>query len=285
MKPGWLIVFVVFVVAAAFGAAQVPTFAVKTEEVRIDVLVSVGGKPVRGLSASDFEVFDDGVLQQVDFASFEQAPINAILALDMSESVAGDRLDQLKNAGRLLLDRLQKDDRAALVTFSHIVTIASMLTADPERVKTALGHAQPFGDTSLIDASFTGLVMSPSDSGRSLLILFTDGLDTASWLTPDAVLNTAKRSETVVYTIAAGHLPNTTFLRNLSAYTGGMHFDVESSKDLSTVFLNIFDEFRERYLLYYSPRGVSKIGWHQLEVRVKGKSVTIRARPGYLIGP
>ena len=285
MKHGWLIVFLIFVVAAAFGAAQVPTFAVKTEEVRIDVLVSAGGKPLRGLSASDFEVFDDGVLQQVDSTSFEKAPINAILALDMSESVAGDRLDQLKNAGRLLLDRLQKDDRAALVTFSHIVTIASMLTADPERVKTALGHAQPFGDTSLIDASFTGLVMSLSDSGRSLLILFTDGLDTASWLTPDVVLNTAKRSDTVVYTIAAGHLPNTTFLRNLSAYTGGMHFDIESSKDLSSVFLNIFDEFRERYLLYYSPRGISKIGWHQLEVRVKGKSATIRARPGYLIGP
>ena len=62
-------------------AQQVPTFTSRTEAVRVDVLVSRGGHPVLGLSPSDFDVRDDGVLQQVDHAAFEEIPLNVVLAL------------------------------------------------------------------------------------------------------------------------------------------------------------------------------------------------------------
>jgi VWFA-related protein len=285
MTRGWSALFVIFVVAGAMcTVAQIPTFSVKREEVRIDVLVTDHGKPVLGLTSSDFEVLDNGVRQQIEFASSEEIPINAILALDMSESVAGEMLDHLKSAGSVLLDRLRKGDRAALVTFSHVVALGSTLTSDLGRVKAALDQVQPFGNTSLIDASYAALIVGKTDSGCPLVIVFSDGLDTSSWLTSDAVLDTAKRSDAVVYAVSAGRLPNMTFLRDLTGFTGGSLFEVESTKNLSAVFLNILKEFRQRYLVTYEPIGVSKEGWHRLEVRIKGRKVTVKARPGYLIG-
>lgn len=285
MTLRWSVPFALFVVAGAVSlTAQLPTFSVKTEEVRVDVLVTDKGKPVRGLGTEDFEIWDNGERQQVNYASLERLPINATLALDMSASVAGDRLEHLRSAGRALLDGLKNEDRAALVIFSHIITLDSKLTTDIGSVKAALDQAQPQGNTSVIDACYAGLISAESNSGRPLLIVFSDGLDTSSWLTSEAVLDTAKRTEAVVYAISAGRLPNITFLRDLSKYTGGSLFEVESTKNLRAVFVGILDEFRQRYLVTYSPRGVPKAGWHRLEVRIKGRKYTIKARPGYLIG-
>jgi hypothetical protein len=96
------------------------------------------------------------------------------------------------------------------------------------------------------------------------------------------VLDIAKRSGTVVYAVSAGQLPNKTFLRDLSKFTGGYLFEVESTRDLGNVFVGILEEFRQRYLLTYSPKGVSSSGWHRLQVRIKRRNVKVMARPGYL---
>src|SRR5439155_11596525 len=91
-------------------SAQQPAFTTKVEAVRVDVLVLDNGRPVTGLTPADFEIADNGVPQHVDFVSYEQIPLNVVLALDMSESVAGERLEQLRDAGRAVLDGLAKDD-------------------------------------------------------------------------------------------------------------------------------------------------------------------------------
>jgi VWFA-related protein len=266
-------------------AAQVPTISVKTEEVRVDVLVTANNKPVHGLAAADFEVFDNGVRQKVDFAIQENTPFNAVLVLDMSASVAGDRLAHLKKAGRAFLDALRKEERAALLTFSQAVSLDAELTDNVSRVKEKLDEVQSFGATSLLDASYAGLMVAESRSGRPLLILFSDGLDTSSWLTADAVIETARRSDAVVYAVSAGQHPKMTFLDDLTRFTGGALFKVELTNDLGTVFLNILEEFRQRYLLTYSPSGALSAGWHRLEVRIKGRGLKIKARPGYFVNP
>ena len=261
---------------------QGPTFASRVEAVRVDVLVTDRGRPVRDLRADDFEVLDNGVRQEVDLVSFEQVPLNAILVLDMSVSVAGDRLDHLRAAARGLLDGLKAEDRAALVTFSHVVFQGSGLTTNLERVRAAIDRTVGPGETSLVDGIHTGMMLGESDAGRSLLIVFSDGFDTASWLPADSVLDTAKRADAVVYAVAVGTSPKATFLRDLSALTGGTFLRAESTRDLAATFLGILDEFRHRYLVSYSPRNVAKGGWHKLGVRVKRKGVAVKARPGYL---
>jgi hypothetical protein len=101
-------------------------------------------------------------------------------------------------------------------------------------------------------------------------------------LTPRAVLDIAKRSDVVAYAVSTGRA-KPEFLRDLTSFTGGRLFEVEKTANLSAIFLNVLQEFRQRYLLSYTPRGVAKDGWHRLDVRVKRRA-SVKARPGYLAG-
>ncbi len=277
------------VLAAAPGGLtsgqQNPTFAGRVDAVRVDVLVTEGGATVAGLTAADFEVFDNGVPQVIDLVSFGELPINVILALDMSESVAGSRLRNLRAAGRALLGGLRARDQAALITFSHAVVLAADLSADTSLVRTALDDAAAFGDTALVDAAYAGIVLGESDRARSLLIVFSDGLDTSSFLDPALVHDTARRTDTVVYGVSAGIPRKARFLGELTRLTGGSLVEVDGGADVAGTFLRILEEFRQRYLLSYSPRGVAEGGWHEITVRLPDRpNAAIKARPGYLSG-
>jgi VWFA-related protein len=260
---------VVLMGGAVAPSAQQPTFSAKREAVRVDVLVTDRSKVVAGLGASDFEVRDNGVPQTVELVSFQQIPLNVFLAFDVSSSVSGERLMHLQNAGHALLDRLAKDDRSALLTFSHTVLLREGLTGATARVRQALTDVQPYGDTSLVDGAYAAIMLDPLDGGRNLLLVFSDGLDTASWLTPERVLDSAKRSEFVVYGVSSRGPEDSKFLQDLTELTGGTTLKIESTRDLSATFLKILDEFRQRYLISYSPTGVPAGGWHRLDVRVK----------------
>ncbi len=269
--------------AAATALAQT-TFTSRIEAVRVDVLVTENGRPVPSLTPADFDVLDNGVPQQIDLASFEQIPLNVVLAIDMSASLQGLRLGHLQTAGRVVLDGLKPGDRAGLVVFSHLVAPGHGLTEDFNRIRASLGQAQGAGLTSLIDASHAGMLLGESEAGRSLLILFSDGVDTSSWLSAESVLETARRGDVVVYPVEIGGR-RAGFTRDLSEVTGGRLIAVEATKDLSATFTGILEEFRMRYLISYSPRDVSAGGWHRLEVRARGRGLIVKARPGYFAGP
>lgn len=276
----------VFSIASCFvavlgGAAQQPTFSSRVDAVRVDVLVKDRGQIVRGLGSQDFEVRDNGVLQEIDLVRLDEVPLNVILGLDVSDSVNGERLEHLLSAGNALLDRLSGEDRAALLTFSHAVRLRQDLTRDVPLVRQALEAVTPSGETSLVDGTSAAIALSGSDVGRSLLLVFSDGVDTSSFLSPDAVLQSARRADVVAYGVAIRSRINPAFLKELGELTGGSVIEIESTTDLSQAFLRILDEFRQRYLLSYSPRGVPDAGWHRLEVRVKGRRATVSARAGY----
>jgi VWFA-related protein len=115
-------------------------------------------------------------------------------------------------------------------------------------------------------------------------MVFSDGLDTSSWLTPDAVVSIAKRSDVVAYAVSTGGA-TATFLRELAEATGGRSIDLSSTKTLGDTFVGILDEFRGRYVLGFSPQNASgDNGWHRLQVRVRGRSASVKARPGYQAG-
>ncbi len=263
---------------------QQPTFSSRVEAVRVDVLVTDRGKAVTGLRPDDFDVRDEGVLQEIDLVQLDRVPLNVVLGLDVSESVNGERLEHLQSAGTSLLRGLQKDDRAALLTFSHAVRLRQELTSDIARVQETLADVVPSGLTSIVDGASAAIALAGSDVGRSLLIVFSDGIDTASFLSPKLVVQSARRSDVVVYGVAMRGRLSPTFLKDLGEVTGGSLFEIESTKDLSQTFLRILTEFRQRYLLSFQPRGVSTTGWHRLEVRVKGRRGIVRARAGYQAG-
>jgi VWFA-related protein len=276
----------VLVLPTLWPTARAQTFRSQVEMVRVDVLVTENGRPVAGLSPSDFEVLDNGVRQQVEFASFEQLGLNLVLALDTSASVAGPALAHLQQASGAVLDLLTSADRAALVAFNQTVALASPLTADVGQVRQAIHGVRPRGETALVDAVFTGITVAEADVGRSLLLVFTDGTDTSSFLGRQDVARAAGTTNVVVYAVTAG-VPGrhrAEFLADVADRTGGNTVAVDSTRDMEKAFVQILDEFRHRYLLSYSPRGVAATGWHQLEVRVKDRRMTVRARAGYQAG-
>lgn len=278
---------IVLCAAAAFltrtGVAQQPTFTASVDAVRLDVLVTDRARVVRGLTAADFEVLDNKVEQQPDVVSFEQVPLVVTMAFDLSGSVTGERLDHLQSAGRAVLDGLQAADQAELLTFSQRVVRRQVRTGNMALLRDALGGARPAGDTSLYDGAFSATMAGESGDGRNLVLLFSDGVDTSSWLSADQVLRSARRANVVVYGAAVRGGGSTEFLRDLARQTGGDVVEVESTRDLRGRFEAILSEFRQRYLISYTPRGVERSGWHDVTVRVKGRAATVRTRPGYQV--
>lgn len=267
-------------------AAQAPTFSAGVDTVRLDVSVRQGGRPVRGLVAEDFEIVDNGVRQTVTFVSLENTPVNVVLALDMSGSVQGARLAQLQQAGQRIAGLLEPGDTAALVTFSDRATIAADITGDRQVLMAALRRPTPGADTALVDAAHAAIVLGSSTAtaavGRPLVIVFSDGVDTASFLTPNLVLDAARRLGPVVYAVMSPMSDPDPFLDELVRLTGGRRIGADSLNRLSDVFAEVLTESRARYLIGYSPAGVARGGWHDVTVRVRGNRGEVRTRPGYL---
>jgi VWFA-related protein len=226
-------------------------------------------------------VLDNKVPQDVEVVTFEQLPLHVTLAFDMSASVTGERLEHLRSAGNVVLDGLRPVDRAQLLTFSHAVARRQSATSEVSLLRRALEAVRPGGDTSLYDGVFAATTLGESPDGRNLVLLFSDGLDTASWLSADQALTSARRANVVVYSAVVRGGPSLRFLRDVGRQTGGDVIEVESTRDLRGRFQGILEEFRQRYVISYTPRGVADEGWHDVTVRVKSRSATVRTRPGY----
>jgi VWFA-related protein len=290
---------------AAFmtAASAFQTFRSGVEVVRVDVLVMDGNTPVSGLTAAEFELRDSGVVQRIDAVRFEDVPLNVVLTLDVSESVEGRPLEHLKEAAHAAVGLLRSEDRASLVAFNDYVMLRSDWTADFPSVSKAIDATIASGATALYDAAFTSLTLRDPRTSRTLVLLFSDGEDTASWLPGINALEAAKRSEAVVYAVEfmryqwrpgyqldfhsglqLGTDGNSTdnFLSALAEQTGGRWLTTDRFDRLEDTFVQIIKEFRTRYLLTYTPKGVEATGWHPVTVKLKGKTGTVTARRGYL---
>ena len=263
-------------------AAQRPSFSSRALGVRVDVLVTDGRNPVGGLTAPDFELRDNGVLQTIDVVEASDVPVNVVLALDTSASTTGKRQTDLLAASEALLDGLKPVDRAALTTFSHAVAPRIALTSEISTVRAELLRIEPSGETAIMDGVYVVLTTTLVQAGRSLVVVYTDGSDTSSWLQPGEVLESAKRSSAVIYAVAAADARRSSALEDLTDATGGHMLRVASSADLRGAFQTILQDFRSRYILTYAPSGVPAGGYHRLDVRVKRRGLNVKARTGYI---
>jgi len=225
-------------------------------------------------------VRDNGVVQKVDFVGFDEVPINLVLTFDVSGSVTGRKLEDLRSAGHAIVDQLRAGDRAAMISFTQTVSPNHALSANFSLVRSMLDARPQGGQTSLLDATFAGLISGLADNGRSLLLVFTDGVDTASWLEPGSLIEAAKLGDVVVFGVSAGRL-RAPILKTLAETTGGEMFEVRSTNELRATFVQLINEYRQRYLVAYSPTGLGT-GWHTVDISVSKRGARIHARPGYL---
>lgn len=285
-------------------SAQAPTFRTGVAAVRVDVLVTDGRRQVANLTAADFELRDNGVVQTLADVNRESLPLNLICALDVSGSVSGAPLVQLKKALLELFDALGARDRAALLTFSNQLVLHTTLTSDRNRLRTIVGEVTAGGTTSLFDAVFASLALREADENRTLMLLFSDGIDTASWLSAKDLITAARRSDVVIYPVTkpsalrGGQTGLATWstgrpiadreprvVDDLADETGGRVVLTPDDTSLGETFLNVLEEFRQRYVLIYEPTGVSGAGWHDVQVKLKRRSGQVKARRGYFAAP
>jgi VWFA-related protein len=268
--------------AATRTAAQQPIFSARVDTVRVDVDVQRGGKPVHGLAAADFEVLDNGVPQKVDLLASASAPVNVVIVLDTSKSLDAKQRTHLTAAGTTLIDALKPDEQAAFVTFTERVAIRSLFSSDTKALSGLVAAPMPVGETALNDAAHAAMVVGTAATGRPIVILFSDGEDTASFLDDKAVLDTARRTGAVVCAVTLGEKGGV--LPELATLTGGTFVKESSLERVAKRFAEILDSFRRRYLISFTPTGVPGEGWHTLTVRVKGGG-DVKARTGYWSGP
>jgi len=278
---------------AIIGAEQQPVFRASVDVVRIDASVMNGLNPVAGLKAENFVVTDNGVPQKLDSVSLDTVPLNLMLVLDTSGSLAGERLTHLIDAVNGLVKSLRAEDAASLMTFSESIRLAVKTTRDRAPLITELTSLTAHGATSVNDAIFLALQLRPADAGESrpVLLLFSDGRDTSSWLRSDHVIEATKRSGMLVHVVelvadewlgARGvEARPSAFLGTLADTGGGRRWFAKSSRDLRELFGKALNELRARYLLTYSPNGVSRDGWHDVKVTLKNARGEVTARPGY----
>lgn len=295
--------------ASAANAQEKPleksdlVFRSEVSRVVVDAFVTHNGRPVLGLEAGDFEVLDNGVLQtDVGLLVARDLPLVATLVLDTSRSVRGAKLVELREAASAFMDELDDTDSVSVVTFGTHFRLLSDFTTDYVAVKASLGELRGGGATSLLDSLLFSLVHG-EELGRRLVVVFSDGLDTGSWLAPRDVMASAERSDAVLFAVRAssgagarvaadtsaggGFIENAyeqlgeRALREIVGATAGRVVSLRPGGSVTAAFEEILGEMRSRYLLVYAPTDATE-GWHELTVRLERDSdATLRARAGY----
>lgn len=307
----------VLCVCSYLHAAQV--FRSDVDGVTIQVSVTQRNRPVAGLTTSDFQLLDNGVLQTLSTFEAQPIPLDLTLLLDLSTSVDGAQLQRLKTAVRETAALLHSDDRIRLVVMSQV--LREVVSLRPASAAIRLDDLSAGGATSLYDGLAAALMRRSENGRRQLIVALTDGRDSSSILAESDVKDIARLSDAVIDLVVAvgGSAADTgthrlaqrnsldsllgsnvvsdrssrpssasederivAGLRSLAAATGGDVMTLGPDESLSRSFAAVLNAFRAGYVLQYMPHDVAPGGWHEVTVSVKkGGHYDVRARRGY----
>jgi len=258
---------------------------VRTEAVLVPVIVTRDGQFVRGLKQQDFQVFEDGVPQRLASMVSEDAPLDLVLAVDISGSME-NALSDVKPAVRQLLSKLRPDDAATLIGFNDTTFIIAEREKDARAREEAVDLLSSWGGTALYDATVRALDLVSKEWGRKGVVIFSDGDDRHSLTRREVAMARVHASDAMLYTIGFGSGATVPQLKqSLETYarsTGGRPFFPKHVKELDEVFDQIVAELANQYVLSYSSTNLTQDGkWRDIKVRVQKGKYDIRARRGY----
>jgi VWFA-related protein len=267
-----------------------PTFRTSTDVVPVHVFVRSERSAVSGLTAADFQLFDNGVRQEITAVSADKLAVDVTLAVDTSGSVVRS-LGRFKSDVKDIVKQLRNDEQVRLITFdSDLREIFPMQNAS-KRVPV---DEIRLGDmTSLLDAMLFAVARAPRPDRRHLVFVFTDGYDNASLVGYRAIADVATRSEATLYVVLAkvtgvpdNRPDEIAALSAAATRTGGTFFPpTDESRDIAAAFKRALETFRHGYVLYFTPANVTREGWHEITVQVTKPGVyDVHARQGYFGG-
>lgn len=295
----------VLMVSTAGASAQNPTFRAQTELVNLNVtVVGTDAQPVEGLSEEQFEVYEDGVRQDLEFFAPGEMPLDVVILLDTSASMAG-ALGLVQAAAVRFAEALRPHDRASVMAISNGLRILQWFTPDTSAITTAIRATRPSGRTPLYASIYTALrELEKLRDGyevprRQAMVVLSDGNDTASGFGFEDLLESVRRQGVPIYTIAPRATEtiktqrelvfgDTTReqdfeLRRLASETGARAFFPVTIHELTGVYDDIASELAHQYSLgYHSTNSRLDGTFRRIGLRVAAPGVTWRARAGYI---
>jgi len=261
------------------------TERVRTDAVLVPVMVTRDGQFVRGLKQQDFEIVEDGVKQSIASIASEDAPLDLVLAIDVSGSMERS-LDQVKAAVKQFLSKLRQGDAATLVGFNDTMFLATEREKDQQARERAVGLLTAWGGTALYDATVRAVDLVSHEWGRKGIIIFSDGDDRSSLTPRETATARVQASDAMLYTVGFGSGATVPGLRsrleNYAKATGGRAFFPQRAQELDGAFDQIVAELANQYVLSYSSTNSRQDnGWRNIKVRVRTGKYDIRARQGY----
>lgn len=231
-----------------------------------------------------FVILDEGKKPNIVAFETRSSDVSVALVLDTTGSMV-NALPALKNAALRLIGDLRESDSVAVYSFSNAVHELTPFLSEKDAAKRAVLQTEANGETALYDAlTRVGRDLSVR-SGKKVIVLFTDGNDNSSMLTPDTAIRRAKATGVPIYTIAQGdalsHPELIKQLAGISKATGGESFVIHEPHEIRAVFDKISDALSHGYLLVFQPESVTDSAWRTLEVGIEGIKGKVRAREGY----
>jgi Ca-activated chloride channel homolog len=240
-------------------------------------------RPVAGLEAKDFTIFEEGVKQEMArFETVTDLPIHAAVALDVSASM-NDSLDRARQAAlQFLQGTLRPRDRAALITFNDHPNLAVKFTNDVPTLAGGLAGLKAERGTSLYDSIIFSLYYFSGIRGQRAILLLSDGKDEGSRFTYEDALDYARRAGVTIYSIGLGEDVDKKKLARLSEETGGRSFFVKSADELAAIYSAIEQELRSQYLIAYQSNNTSGgTGFRAVELKVGKPGLEAKTIRGY----
>lgn len=257
------------------------------------------GRPVSGLKPEDFEVRDNGQLRPlVSLRADQQAPVSVAILVDVSGSMRGNR-DMARLAYESILAQMQQGrDEVALFTFDSSLDARRHFTKNVASLSGALDHFDAYGTTALYDATAAAAKRLAARSGaRKSVIILTDGIDTASKLTPEQVSGLASSIDVPVSIVATVSSADervtlerlrrsaesrTADLRDLADWSGGQLVFASAPNEVAPTVSKLIRELRQQYVIAIEAATARE--WRRLDIRVKSRTATVKARGWYFGG-
>ena len=287
--------------AVAMPVAQQPdqpAFRTGVDLVSLNVTVTDGdNRYVTDIEQASFQLFEDGALQETTFFTRTQLPIALALLMDTSASMT-DKMSTAQQAAIGFAERLRDQDMASVIDFDSRVEILQGFTNSIDDLEIAIRRTSAGGSTSLYNAIYISLkelgkagATTVDEIRRQAIVMLSDGEDTSSLVEFEEVLELAKRSDTVIYSIGLrsrdprtrrGFREADFVLRQLAQETGGRAFFPEDAAELPDIYQRISDELSSQYTLGYISKNLMQDGqWRRIVVRVDRPNVAARTKQGY----
>ncbi len=283
---------------AATPAPDAETTTLKVDVKLVSVFATVvdaHGGPVAGLAKENFTIAEDGREQKIAVFERESAlPLSIVLSLDTSGSTRKDLPLEVQSARRFSHAVLRPQDVLSVYMFSEIVDEVVPFTPSLKEIDHGLDRIRFGSATALFDAVMLGSNALLDRRGRKVMVVITDGGDTASRADYPQALRAAQEAEAIIYSIivvpveanAGRELGGEHALIQLSEDTGGKHYYASSAIGLDAAFRQISDELRTQYLIgYYPSQKLTDSEFRRIQVKVQSPNappgMQVRYRAGY----